>query len=507
MEGWREASRVVVASFSGEEIIAATGGMLLAGSLRTRVRRICTDSRVAREGDLFIALQGETFDGHQFVKDVLGLGVHGVVVAESMSKKALSAIKKMPQPRSGAGPFIIGVDDTTRAYQDIAAFHRQRFQIPVVAITGSNGKTTTKEMVASTLRERWVVLKTEGNFNNRLGVPHTLLRLTKRHQVAVVEMGVDAKGQTTLLACLPSEGTVVLNADDHFYGFLKRQTRCREMSFGVNVRCHVRASDRQHQGARTVFRVHLRARKQSYRVALNVHGHHNVANALAAVAVGQVLGMSMQKITIGLAKFRPVAMRSQIKSIEGLTILEDCYNANPASMKAAVTVLKELGQGKQTIAVVGDMLELGKNTRAMHRDVGAYIADHAVSSLIVCGNLGKEIAWGAKNRGMVASSIFQAATPKEATGFLQGVARPGDVVLLKASRSMQLETVLDGFSLRKSNRLNSERKASRMTKGTGTVQKGRPARPQAVRRARRTLRTLSPLSNENAAGGFFQQSR
>lgn len=492
IEDRREANRIVVASFLGEEIIVATGGELLIGSLRTRVRRICTDSRVAREGDLFIALQGETFDGHQFVKDVLGLGVHGVVVAESMSKKALSAIKKMPQPRSGAGPFIIGVDDTTRAYQDIAAFHRQRFQIPVVAITGSNGKTTTKEMVASTLRERWVVLKTEGNFNNRLGVPHTLLRLTKRHQVAVVEMGVDAEGQTTrlceiakptlgvitnigpdhleffgslegsarakteLLACLPSEGTVVLNADDHFYGFLKRQTRCREMSFGVNVRCHVRASDRQRQGARTVFRVHLRGRKQSYRVALNVHGHHNVANALAAVAVGQVLGMSMQKITIGLAKFRPVAMRSQIKSIEGLTILEDCYNANPASMKAAVTMLKELGQGKQTIAVVGDMLELGKNTRAMHRDVGAYIADHAVSSLIVCGNLGKDIARGAKNRGMVASSIFQAATPKEATGFLQGVARPGDVVLLKASRSMQLETVLDGFSMKKNTRLNSK---------------------------------------------------
>ncbi len=480
-----------MASFSGEEIIAATGGTLFAGSLRTRVRRICTDSRVARPGDLFVALQGETFDGHRFIKNVLGLGVNGVVVAESMSKKALSAIKKMPQPRSGAGPCVIGVDDTTRAYQDIAAFHRQRFQIPVVAITGSNGKTTTKEMVASTLRERWVVLKTEGNFNNRLGVPRTLLRLTKRHQVAVVEMGVDAEGQTRrlceiatptlgvitnigpdhleffgslegsarakaeLFAGLPNDGTIILNADDHFYGFLKRQTRCREMTFGMNSRSDVRASDIQRQGARTVFRTHFRGRKRTHRVAVNVHGHHNVSNALAAVAVGQVLGMSMQKITTGLAKFRPAAMRSQIQSIEGLTIIEDCYNANPASMKAAVTLLKELGQGKQTIAVVGDMLELGKNTRVMHRDVGAYISDHTVSSLIVCGNLGKEIARGAKGRGMAASSIFQAATPKEATGLLQTVAKPGDVVLLKASRGMQLETVLDGFSMKKSKRLRA----------------------------------------------------
>jgi len=478
-----------VASFSGEEIIAATGGMLLAGSLRTRVRRICTDSRVARQGDLFIALQGETFDGHRFIKDVLGVGVKGVVVAESMSKKTLSAIKKMPQPGSGAGPLVVSVDDTIRAYQDIAAFHRQRFQIPVVAITGSNGKTTTKEMVASTLRERWVVLKTEGNFNNRLGVPHTLLRLTKRHQVAVVEMGVDAEGQTTrlcemakptlgvitnigpdhleffgslegsarakaeLLVGLPNDGTVVLNADDHFYGFLKRQIPCREISFGMNRRSHVRASDIQRQGARTVFRAHIRGRERRYPIALNVHGHHNVSNALAAVAVGQVLGMSMQNITTGLTKFRPVAMRSRIKSIEGLTIIEDCYNANPASMKAAVTLLQELGQGTRTIAVVGDMLELGKNARAMHRDVGAYIADHAVSFLIVCGDLGKEIARGAKNQGLSTSLIFQASTPKEATGFLQGVARPGDVVLLKASRGMQLETVLDGLSMKKSTRL------------------------------------------------------
>lgn len=465
--------------------------MLLSGSSRTRVRRICTDSRGARKGDLFVALQGESFDGHQFVIDVLGLGVNGMVVASSKAKKVLSAIKKMPQAWSGASWAVVGVDDTTRAYQDIAAFHRQRFQIPIVAITGSNGKTTTKEMVANTLRERWTVLKTEGNFNNRLGVPHTLLRLTKRHQVAVVEMGVDAEGQTTrlceiakptigvitnigpdhleffgslegsarakaeLLTGLPSDGTIVLNADDHFYKFLKGQACCRELSFGMKATSHVRAQDLQRQGPRTVFRTHIRGRKQTQQITLNVQGKHNVSNALAAVAVGQSLGLSMQKIATGLGKFRPVTMRSQVKSIEGLTIIDDCYNANPASMKAAITLLKELGRGKQTIAVVGDMLELGKGAKSMHRDVGAYIADQSVSSLIVCGDLGSEIARGAKNQGMTGSSIFRAGTPAMASALVKQIANPGDVVLLKASRGMQLEKVLDGFSLKKDNRAKS----------------------------------------------------
>ena len=346
-----------MASFSGEEIVAVTGGVLLAGSRYIRVSKICTDSRVAREGDLFIALQGETYDGHQFVKEVLNLGVKGVVVEESMGEKSLSIVRKLYHSRTESTPLVVGVDDTPRAFQEIAAYHRRRFQIPVVAVTGSNGKTTTKEMVANTLRERWNVLKTQRNFNNRLGAPHTLLRLTKRHQVAVVEMGVDAEGQTArlceiaqpthgmitnigpdhleyfgsmegsarakaeLLAGLPNDGTIILNADDQWYGFLKQQTRCLKKSFGIKAQSDIRGSDIQSHGAQTMFRVHLRGRKQSHRVSINVQGQHNVSNALSAVAMGQVLGISMKHIVTGLAKFRPVAMRSQIKSINGLTII------------------------------------------------------------------------------------------------------------------------------------------------------------------------------------------
>ena len=204
-------------------------------------------------------------------------------------------------------------------------------------------------------------------------------------------------------------------------------------------------------------RVHLRGYKHSHNLALNVHGHHNVANAMAAVAVGRILGLSMKHIASGLEKFRPAAMRSQIKSVHGLTIIEDCYNANPASMKAAITLLKELGRGRHTMAVVGDMLELGKGTRAMHRDVGAFIADQGISSLFVCGDLGEEIARGARLRGMKAASIFRAGTPTKAAALLKGIAHPGAVVLLKASRGMQLEKVLEGFSLKK-NVINKRRR-------------------------------------------------
>ena len=198
-----------------------------------------------------------------------------------------------------------------------------------------------------------------------------------------------------------------------------------------------------------MFRVHLRGRKQSHRVPINVQGQHNVSNALSAIAMGQALGVSMKHIAMGLAKFRAVAMRSQIKSLAGLPIIEDCYNANPASMKAALTLLKKLGQGKSTIAVLGDMLELGKNAKVLHQEIGSYISDLSISYLIVCGDLGREIAHGAKKRGMADSRVFLANTASHGSEYLKKIAHPGDVVLLKASRNMKLENILDGFLLEK----------------------------------------------------------
>ncbi len=470
-----------MAGFSAEEIVLATGGVLLRGSKSGRVGRVCTDSRVARKGDVFLALRGEDFDGHQFVDQVLLCGVGGIVIDERGAEEILTRLTQDAARLGSTGCFVIGVDNTLVAYQEIAAYHRRRFDIPVIAISGSNGKTTTKEMVARTLGQKWRVMKTEANFNNRIGVPQTLLRLTERHDVAVVEMGVDAEGQTTrlceiatptigvitnigpdhleffgslegsargkaeMLSALPNDGTIVLNADDEFFPYLRARVHCEMVSFGFGEQAQFRASDVERIGALTTFRAHVPDQKHAHRVSLKVHGQHNVLNAMSAVAVGRVLGLSMEKIKAGLAGFRPVGMRSQIRRVQGFTIIEDCYNANPASMKAALDLLMEMGKHKQTIAVLGDMLELGLDAEELHQEVGAYVSAQGVTKLVACGSLGKEFAHGARSKGMSPGAVIEVSGANEASIVLADIAQPGDVILLKASRGMRLEQVLQHF--------------------------------------------------------------
>ena len=287
--------------------------------------------RKVRKGDLFVALKGARFDGHRFLDEVFTRGAKGVVL-EAFPRRA--KVDKLVPARSV--PFVVKVADSLRAYQDLATFHRARFDIPVVAVTGSNGKTTTKEMVAKTLSQRWRLRKTAGNLNNRIGLPHTVLGLTAAHQAAVLELGVDAEGQTTrlaeiarptiglitnvgsdhleffgsversarakaeLLARLPRDGTVVLNADDPYYEFFRRRARCAVVSFGLREQADVRGSQIQRQGIRTEFRLHVAGRQRSHRLSLHVHGTHNVLNALAAIAVGHVLGLSVANMATRL---------------------------------------------------------------------------------------------------------------------------------------------------------------------------------------------------------------
>lgn len=468
-----------MALFTGDEVLAATGGTLLKGATGRLVQRVCTDSRKVRKGDLFVALKGARFDGHRFIDEVFTRGANGVVV-EAFPRRATVA---QPVPARSV-PFVVRVADTLKAYQDLATFHRARFDIPVVAVTGSNGKTTTKEMVAKTLSQRWRLKKTAGNLNNRIGLPQTVLGLTAGHRAAVLELGVDAEGQTArlaeiarptvglitnvgndhleffgnvegsarakaeLLARLPRDGALVLNADDPFYEFFRRRARCAVVSFGFREQADVRGSHVQRQGARTEFRCHVAGRRRSQRLSLHVHGTHNVSNALAAIAVGHVLGLSVTTMATGLSRFRPVAMRSQVSSWQGITVIQDYYNANPDSMKAAVTLLQELGTGRRTIAVLGDMLELGTETRTLHREVGAFLPGSRVSLLVTCGELGREVAYGASTEGMTASRIFKARGVNDAARILKKLVEPGDVVLLKASRAMQFECLVDALRTR-----------------------------------------------------------
>lgn len=467
--------------FTVDELREVISVKVLAGqdslSGKHRIRQISTDSRSVRRGDLFVALRGDRYDGHEFVPAVLAQGAVGAIVHDEYRLPPSSAAVRRIEGRPV--PFLFGVGDPLFAYQQLATHHRGRFHIPVVAVTGSNGKTTTKDMVAAVLAQRWPVLKTEGNFNNRIGVPYTLLRLTSRHQAAVIEMGVDQQGQTTrlseivrptiglitnigpdhleyfgsmegsaqakaeLLDMLSADGTAILNADDPYFDYLAARAQCRVLSFGFSEMADVRASgviSDARQG--TTFRLHLPGKSRPTTVRIKAHGTHNVTNALAAAAVGAALTLSGSMIAQGLSRFRPAAMRSQIVTHHGVHIINDCYNANPASMKAALQLLAQWSPARERIAVLGDMLELGPESGQLHRDVGQFLATQRLSRLIVCGTLGRDIAEGARRSGMAGSQIEEVVDAAAAADHLKRTVRQGDVVLVKASRGMKMEQVV-----------------------------------------------------------------
>jgi UDP-N-acetylmuramoyl-tripeptide--D-alanyl-D-alanine ligase len=469
--------------FTVAELREVVSVKVLAGdpslSVKRRIRAISTDSRSIRRGDLFVALQGDRFDGHQFVPAVLAKGAVGAIVHDGYRWES----KRPKSFGTRSEPFVFGVQDPLFAYQQLATHHRSRFNIPVVAVTGSNGKTTTKDMVANVLAQRWRTLKTEGNYNNRIGVPHTLFRLTDRHQAAVIEMGVDHRGQTTrlceivrptlgvitnigpdhlefvggmegsaqakaeLLDMLPPDGTAVLNADDSYFDYLAARARCRVLSFGLSQRAQVRAirvaSDARHG---TTFGLLLPGKTRPTPVAIKVHGVHNVTNALAAAAVGCSLNLTGAMIAQGLARFRPAAMRSQVMSHHGVQIINDCYNANPASMQAALELLAGWSPARERMAVLGDMLELGRETQQLHRDVGRFAAGLPLTRLIACGTLGREIAAGARQAGMPEQAIVEVSDASAAAELVKKLIRRGDVVLVKASRGMRMEQIVQGLS-------------------------------------------------------------
>ncbi len=471
-----------MALFTVAELREVISARVLAGDMaewtKQPIRHISLDTRTLRRGDLFLAIQGDRFDGHDFVAMALSRGAVGAIVIDSYDVTRLSLKRGM---RRGV-PFILGVRDPLWSYQQLAAYHRSKFRIPVVAVTGSNGKTTTKEMVASVMAQRCKILKTEGNLNNRLGVPQTLFRLNNRHQGAVIELGVDNLGQTTslceiarptigiitnigpdhleffgnmdasaqakaeLLDSLPAEGTVILNADDSYYDYLAARARCRVVSFGFSEKADVRATNiKSNRRNGTIFHLQLPGKMRPTIVHLRVQGAHNVMNALAAGAIGAVLGLPGTVIAQGLSRFRPAAMRSQILVSHGVKLIIDCYNANPASMKAAVELLAQAGENQRTIAVLGDMLELGSNAAHMHEEVGGVVAGHGIDRLVACGILGRSLARGAKQGGLDRAHIVEVADAQAAVDAVKAIVKPGDVVLIKASRGMRLELVVDAL--------------------------------------------------------------
>lgn len=471
-----------MAVFDVDDIIRATKGTLITGGGNgRRFRQIQTDSRRVVTGDLFMALQGQHFDGHRFVRMACRAGASGAVVAESNAWEALRNLRK--EKVRGLSFSLVAVKDTLQAFQDLASYHRDRFSIPLIAITGSNGKTTTKEMVSRILATRWKVLKTEGNFNNAIGVPMTLLRLHRGHQAAVIEMGVDQLGQTTrlceivkpdlgvitnvgpdhlefygtmarsaaskreLLECLPSTGTAILNADDAYYAPFLRKVRCSVVSFGFSLKADVRGRLYRWDGRRTEFGIWFPKWKTQKRALVRTMGAHNISNALAAAAVGWTLGCSASNILEGFTRFRPAPMRSEIRRVGGVIYLFDCYNANPASVKAALDVLVGLDPTKRTIAVLGDMLELGPQETQFHEDIGRYAAQKGVTYLVASGRFASAMKRAAEKAGH-SIHVKQAKDAMEARKILRGLVEKGDIVLVKASRGARMERVLDAARVR-----------------------------------------------------------
>lgn len=452
-----------MAEFTLDEILTATGGKLAGQEYQKSFTGVSTDTRTLKPGSLFIALKGEKFDGHDYIVRAVDSGAAGVVIGK----------KDVYVPERTTA---ILVDDPLSAYQRLARFHRQRFSIPVVAITGSNGKTTTKDMVAAVLSSRMKVLKTEANYNNDVGLPLTLLNINKQHEVAVVEMGMRALGEIRRLAevALPTigvvtnvgethieilgsveniatakgelveivgnDGLVILNADNPFVRAMEKKTSARLVFFGFEGGADVRAenlvaSDRQ-------ISFECVSQKGTFPVVVPAPGKHNAYNALAAIAVGLELGLSPAEINSGLESFLPSAMRLHVETFGDYTVINDAYNASPMSMAAAAETLAYIAKGRK-IAVLGDMLELGDVAVDAHRRVGEKLAEEGIQVVVTVGKLAKYIAEAALDSGVDVTVACQ--THDEAQEALRKLMRPGDTILIKGSRGMKMETILTMF--------------------------------------------------------------
>ncbi len=446
-----------------EKIIGATGGRLVQDA-GVEFSGVSTDSRSIKSGELFVPLSGERFDGHDFIAQAAGLGAAGALVEKG---------KDVHQPDMT----LIEVPDTLRALQDLAHSVRvARMSMPLVGVTGTNGKTTTKEMLASILSLRGPVLKTDGNLNNHIGVPLTLLKLKDEHWAAVVEMGMSAPGEiarlaaiavpetgvitnigpahldvlgdlegvakakSELIASLPPEGTAILNADDPHLKALPSQFKGKTVSFGLGSGATVSASDIAENAGEVLFRLKLPG--VSAVIKLNFIGSHNVYNALAAASAAYALGMTIDEIKEGLSSCRPAKMRMQEEIIDGVRVINDAYNANPASMAAAISALAAMKGGRK-FAILGEMLELGQQASRSHFDTGRLAGASGVHMLVLVGEHAPDAAQGAIEAGMPEENIFIAPEPGKAAEIAADFLKAGDAVLVKGSRGSRMELAVE----------------------------------------------------------------
>ncbi len=459
---------------TAEEIARVVMGTLLSPprDRRRRFKGVSTDTRTLAAGDVFIALRGKRHDAHSFLGEALERGAGALLVSRAEQDLLRLAWEK--------GAAVVRVRGTMAALRRLAAWQRERSAARVVAITGSTGKTLTKDLTASVLSRAGRTVWARGSFNNEIGVPLTMLEVSPRTEFLVLEMGARgmghirelcatarpevgvvtnigvahlrffrtrdnlARAKAELLESLPRSGRAVINGDDDYAGLLREKSPCPVMSFGYSSRCEVRARDEEvDEAGRAVFTLSVRGGGGT-RVRLPLPGRHNVYNALAAAAVGKIMGVDMAGIVEGLQDAETTGWRMEmITRPDEITIINDAYNANPVSMRSALMALGDISRDRRAIAVLGDMGELGPVSEKAHEELGRMAVEYGTDILITVGRKTRRTAQAACEQGLPRGSVFATDGVDKAAEILRAIIEPGDVVLIKGSRFLGLERLVE----------------------------------------------------------------
>ena len=468
--------------YSLSDICDAVAGKTLLNS-ETGVKSVCIDSRLASDGALFFAINGERVDGHNYLLSAAENGAVAAVVSKEPEGQLLDKLKDL-----NFG--VIMVEDSVKALSKLSAWHRSNLDVKVVGVTGSAGKTTTKDMTTSVLRKGFDVISTRGNYNNEIGVPLTLLSIEEHHQVAVVEMAMRgfgqikelceyakpvigvitnigdshieflksrqniAKAKWELVEAIPIQGYAVLNGDDENLLSLIGSANCQVVLYGIeNLENDVRATDIVQKPDGTSFRVYVSDKVraicpqtegfESCEFFVPLPGRHNVLNALASVTTGLLMGIGRELIAEGLFDLVRSPMRmSFIEGRGGYTVIDDSYNANPPAMKCALDAMKDFSGERRKVAILGGMVDLGDYSDEGHRKVGEHVISTGVDLLITTGELGSKIADAALDLGMGCDRVFRCRDNDEAVQTAMDVLLPEDVVLIKGSRAIRTDEIV-----------------------------------------------------------------
>mgnify|MGYP001448604036 FL=1 len=456
-----------------KDCLYAVNGKLLQGSETVIFRGVSINSRTIKEGELFVCIKGENFDGHDFIGDAFRKGAAGIILSDTKNLSTGMLDK-------GESPFVIQSENTLRALQDLASYQRSLFPFQVIAVTGTNGKSTTKEMIASIIETKYKTLKTQGNLNNHIGLPLTLLKREPEHEVGVLEMGMSAAGEIKRLAeiakpdigvitnisaghlgqlktikevqtakgelfdSLHKEGTAIVNADDPLVLELAKSLRIKKITYGIKEPADIQASDIQNKGNHG-FTFTAKIFDQAIPVKLPQIGYCNIYNALAALATGHSLGITGKEMNLGLKNYQQIPQRNEQIHYEGMTLINDTYNANPQSMREALKTLKEINTQGKRFFIIGDMLELGPLSEPAHHELGQEIARSNVDYLVTVGPLASLAAESAKANVRQQLQIEKFNTHDEAASYLLLKVKKGDCLLVKGSRGSKMENVIQEF--------------------------------------------------------------